>query len=137
MSFGIVLVSAHAVTGRAIPDPTVMSAPDLLTIVRQPPSAHAEISDPAMVQRLYALLLELPPVPAGTFHCPRDSGVTYSLVFYDGSTVVLPAIVHPSGCQTVLLGNGQSRWALGAAGSAFLDVLRAATGLSVTAFSGS
>jgi len=129
VSFGLVLLGVATIVQigpRERLGAGSTSVPNVLTITRTdgPISvSHETITTAPTVRALYMLLLQLPSPPRSGLRCPTNAGVVYSLVFYHDSRVILPAIVHPSGCETVLLGTGQTVWALGAAGSAFLDLL--------------
>ncbi len=63
------------------------------------------IDNAAAVQRLYAAALAQPAPPKGkTFMCPADLGLTYHLVFLNGSQVLRTADLDATGCQWLHFG---------------------------------
>jgi hypothetical protein len=76
-------------------------------------------------------LCALPHMPAGTFSCPADWGITYRLVFSAGDRKLAPVTLDASGCETVSglgLGRGRGRWI--ARSPAFWGVLAVAAGIT-------
>ena len=88
------------------------------------------------MQKLYTILLELPPNPyssdTGPINCPANDGINYSLDFYKDTTLVLHAVDHPTGCSSIELNSNDIR-----AGSSYFDgQLEQALGLSEQEFGG-
>jgi hypothetical protein len=67
------------------------------------PNVAATVSVASQAQALYQATLDLSQVPSGTYNCPADLGVTYSLVFSDGSKAspIMQATLDPTGCGWV------------------------------------
>lgn len=77
------------------------------------PTFDVTITDGARMRALYEATLALPPMPAGTYNCPADFGVTYELTFGLGADGDVSASLEPSGCGLAhLIGPGLSatRW---------------------------
>jgi hypothetical protein len=72
-------------------------------------------------------LCALPPMPAGTFHCPVDLGINYQLIFDAGDSKLAPVDIDATGCEQVH-GLGTVRWI--ARSPAFWRVLAAAAGIA-------
>lgn len=70
------------------------------------PPFSKTITDQASVQRLYADIANLPPIPAGTMNCPNDLGIRYQLEFYSGMVSLLAGDYQPSGCASIKLSQG-------------------------------
>lgn len=81
------------------------------------------IANQALVAKLYADIVALPPFPAGPHNCPNDSGVTYHLDFYSGTASLLAGDYDPSGCAAIRLSNGTAKSA--ATGSLRTDLIQA------------
>jgi hypothetical protein len=52
---------------------------------------------------IYAATISLPEMPSGTFFCPEDAGITYTLDFSASGQLVVEATIEPTGCQQVSL----------------------------------
>lgn len=60
------------------------------------------MSDSARAQSVYRGVLSQAGIPAGSkLHCPQASGVSYTVTFLSGATVLLAANVEPDGCEFV------------------------------------
>ena len=98
------------------------------------PQNHEYFSFPAKVtvtgarrtQAVAQALCTLPAMPAGTFSCPMDWGITYRLIFTAGDSTLAPVTVDATGCQQVT-GLGPVRWI--ARSPAFWSVLATAAGI--------
>jgi hypothetical protein len=92
----------------------VQASPDRLVVTRthnnlkdlDAPPFSTTITDRATIEKLYQNVLALPPLPAGRFDCPRDSGLRYRLDFYVGGALLLSVDYAPTGCRTVSLSDG-------------------------------
>jgi hypothetical protein len=90
------------------------ASPDRLVVARTHNSLKAQdglpssetINDGATIEKLYQDILALPPLPAGRFDCPRDSGLRYRLDFYVGNALLLSGDYAPTGCRTISLSDG-------------------------------
>lgn len=78
------------------------------------PPFEATSDDAAVAQSLAQTIKSLPPFPNGTYHCPIDFGVTYTLTFQSGSAPALSASVDAQGCQGLTItGESHARWTIG------------------------
>jgi hypothetical protein len=104
------------------PEPNNLShvfPPDRLVVIRTRPNLEdtdaapfsRTIDNPAKVQQVYNDISALP-VATGTYSCPPDLGITYSLDFYVGVFLLLTAEYEPTGCAFVTLPDGITRSAL-------------------------
>jgi hypothetical protein len=112
---------------------------DRLTIrrVNSFPRNHVYFSFPAQVtvtsapraQAVAQALCALPAMPAGTFNCAMDWGISYRLTFTAGGRKLRPVTVDATGCEQVTgLGPASPvRWT--ARSPAFWSVLATAAGL--------
>jgi hypothetical protein len=106
-------------------------APDRLAVTRtrnnlDHPGAvpfSKTITERATVETLYQDILALPPMSAGRFDCPRDSGIRYRLDFYAAGASLLSGDYAPTGCRTVNLSNGTVKNA--SSGSFRADLMQA------------
>jgi hypothetical protein len=89
--------------------------------------ATAWITSVTTVRRVERALCQLPVRPPGTYHCPADFGVSYSLSFWAGSLALPIVTVAPTGCQLVGGMPGPARWT--ALSPGFWRVLGSALGL--------
>jgi len=71
-----------------------------------PPDVNETVADPAKARDVYSATLALPLMPAGTYNCPADFGVTYQLTFSGQGATIMTAIVDPNGCQQVQVTDG-------------------------------
>lgn len=102
----------------------LMQSPTKLIISFNRSPQTVIITDEKRVKQLYNEINALPIMPPGTYNCPKDNGTTYILDFYNKSILLLQAVVDPTGCRTVRLGNGKTKWALGVKGTAFINDLQ-------------
>jgi hypothetical protein len=77
---------------------------------------------------LYAATLALPLDGGLPRSCPADFGVTYTVVFWSGSTQVATAVIAPNGCESVQVSSSQGALSLDAA-SSYFDSLAADLGI--------
>src|SRR5579883_310686 len=56
------------------------------------------------LQRFYAAMIALKPMPSGVYNCPADFGVAYETAFYSRGKLVLHAVIQQGGCGLVVLG---------------------------------
>ena len=98
--------------------------------VSMPAPFTENITNQTTVQKLYADIYALPPPSiypsGGPGNCPMDTGISYTLDFYQGNTLLLHADYKPTGCGGLNLGDGTSRLT----STSFNDELRKAVGLS-------
>jgi hypothetical protein len=92
------LTSAHIIRTSAFPGNHI-------------PPFERTVTDAAKVQQLYAMLVALPAMPPGIYHCPVDLGVQYHLTFFTGNTPFTSATVDAGGCGGVTVGNSSHWWA--------------------------
>jgi hypothetical protein len=93
-------------------------------------TAHSfskRISDPAIVQHLYAAALAAPVPPKIIESCMIDTGVKFQLTFLKDTTVVQHMTLDPSGCPYLRIGSGNEIRKISAD---FWNTFRRATGLS-------
>ena len=67
------------------------------------------ISDRSLVEKLYADIAALPPLPAGPLNCPNDMGIRYGLDFYSGTALLVSGVYEPTGCASIRLSDGTSK----------------------------
>ena len=73
-----------------------------------PPDVNVTVSNPAAQDACQATLA-LPSMPAGSYNCPADFGITYTLFFEGGDTEgVMIATLDPAGCQQGKIGDGST-----------------------------
>lgn len=99
--------------GRAVPAGaarvTLALVPD--ANVRARPPQPAEVTQPAKVRQLAALINGLPPFPSGRYSCPLDAGARLALTFSGGrpGPALAVATVKLEGCAGVDLVTGGRR----------------------------
>jgi hypothetical protein len=71
------------------------------TLASNPPPAVDVSVGEVPAQNVYALTLALPDFPEGTFNCPIDFGVVYTLTFFNGDAIAVTASLNPGGCRDV------------------------------------
>jgi len=104
--------SATLTPGHYPPTSAITSATTLRT--SDFPTNHvaafsATATNVATLQRFYAEMMALKPMPKGTFFCPEDSGVWEHVSFYAQGKLVLQAMVNEGGCRQVVLGAYSAR----------------------------
>lgn len=111
------LVSGVAVTKTPVPQAataTAVAGVASVRITRNPgtfillPPIDRTITDPATVTRLENDIDHLPAFPTGGMSCTIDFFTTYTLVFSNGTTPVLTAVVSALGCRVVTLSTGRT-----------------------------
>jgi len=110
---------------------------DRLTIGRANllPQNHEHFIFPARVtvtgahrsQAVARALCALPEMPAGTFSCPSDWGISYRLIFTAGDSKLALVTIDATGCQGVT-GLDPARWT--ARSPAFWSLLATAAGIA-------
>lgn len=83
------------------------------------PAFTATAQNVATLQRFYAEMLSLKPMPKGTYSCPKDSGIWYQTDFYAQGKLVLQTIIQGGGCGVVVLGAHSARQFEGASHPTF------------------
>ena len=84
----------------------------------RPPNIHVTVTDASKAQAIYLATVELPSPPTtGITSCPEDSGIFYTLEFFDGGGAeIATAKVDPGGCERVTVttphGVSSSGWAI-------------------------
>jgi hypothetical protein len=63
--------------------------------------AHLTVTSARRSQAVARALCTLPAVPAGSFNCPADLGISYVLTFTAGDSKLAPVTVDAAGCQEV------------------------------------
>ena len=104
--------SATLTPGHYPPTSAITSATTLRT--SDFPSNHvaafsATTTNVATLQRFYAEMMALKPMPKGTFNCPEDSGVWEHVSFSEQGKLVVQAMVNEGGCGQVVLGAYSAR----------------------------
>jgi hypothetical protein len=100
-------------------------------------AAAVWVTSVTAVRQVERALCQLPVRPPGTYHCPPDFGMSYSLSFWAGDLALPVVTVDPTGCQLVGGMPGPARWT--ALSPGFWRVLGSAVGLrhaSIASFSG-
>jgi hypothetical protein len=96
---------------------SAQEVPDRLVVTRTKnnlnnpaaPPFTKTITDRSTVEKLYADILALPPLPGGPLNCPNDVGINYRLDFYSGAASFLAGDYGPTGCASVRLSNGTTK----------------------------
>jgi hypothetical protein len=76
------------------------------------PDVDVTLTDRAPSRLIYAATLALPVFPSGTFNCPFDPGIRYSIVFARVDGDALTAVLNPAGCGDVTISGSATRRAL-------------------------
>ena len=74
-----------------------------------PPSVDVALTDPAPARAVYAATMALPDFPSGTFNCPSDSGVRYTIIFSGDTGQTVSAVLNPGGCREVQITGSHER----------------------------
>jgi len=95
--------------------------------------AHLTVTSARRSQAVARALCTLPAVPAGSFNCPADLGISYVLTFTAGDSKLAPVTVDAAGCQEVdglgpVPGLSPARWTTRT--PAFWSVLATAAGIT-------
>ena len=69
----------------------------------------ATATNVAALQRFYADMMALKPMPKGVYSCPADVGVWYQTNFYSHGSLILQALIQRGGCGIVVLGAHSAR----------------------------
>lgn len=110
----VVIVCMVVLTGCGPFIPSASAAqPNTLVVVRenplhQPgiPSFTKTIYNVSAIREMYNELIHLRQLPSGPISCPSDNGVSYTLTFKHGDSVVLIADAEDTGCEIVRLSKG-------------------------------
>src|SRR6266571_2373316 len=89
--------------------------------------AKVTVNDPERARAVAQAVCALPPMPRGTYHCPADFGIIYTLNFTVDAMMLRAVTVEATGCQQVS-GLGRTRWL--ALSPAFWSVLGIAMGIA-------
>jgi hypothetical protein len=77
-----------------------------------PPAVDVTLTDPTPTRAIYASTIALPDFPSGTFNCPVDFGIRYTVVFDVGGAHALTAVLNPGGCGDVTISGSSTRRAI-------------------------
>ncbi|HUY78080.1 MAG TPA: hypothetical protein VMV29_15000 [Ktedonobacterales bacterium] len=69
----------------------------------------ATATNAVTLQRFYAEMMALKPMPNGTYSCPVDFGIWYQTNFYSQGKLALQALIQRGGCGLVILGAHSAR----------------------------
>ncbi len=74
-----------------------------------PPSVDVTLTEPAPARAVYAATIALPDFPSGTFNCPNDSGVRYTIAFSSDTGRTVAAVLNPGGCRAAQITGSHER----------------------------
>jgi hypothetical protein len=74
-----------------------------------PPAVDVTLTDATSSRNIYSATLALPTFPAGTYNCPADFGLSYSIAFLEGSSTAVTATLSPGGCRAVTISGPDTR----------------------------
>jgi hypothetical protein len=74
-----------------------------------PPSVDITLTAPTPARAVYVATLALPDFPSGTFSCPFDSGIRYTLTFRTDAGATTSAVLNPGGCGDVEISGSSER----------------------------
>ncbi len=73
-------------------------------------SANVDVTltDPIPSRAIYAATLALPDFPPGRTNCPPDVGLSHTIAFTHGESVVATVVLNASGCRGVTISGSPS-----------------------------